>query len=141
MPRIPTIPQENRSIREYDIPPGEVFIDGAPMVLLAGFAMECGADPAAILGFSTHPVNVLVPDPFKVLVAIAHRDSTFWMEGNVAPVQADIGAAYGITRDVDRVWHVDKAKGGADARVEVVSIDLVRNMYEVKVINANIQLG
>jgi hypothetical protein len=139
MPRMPAIPQENRSIREYTLPVGQTFIAGAAMVLVAGLAQECAANPALILGFSLHPAGAL-PQTNRVLVSIAHKDSTFWLEGNVAPVAADVGVAYGIVRDADLVWHVNKADV-VNTRVEVVSIDTTRNLYEVKVITANVQLG
>jgi hypothetical protein len=140
MPRMPAVAQESRSIREYTLAGGQTFITGAAVLLNAGVVQECGVDPASILGFALHPAGTM-PHTTRVLVAIADKDSTYWLEGNVAPVAADVGAIYGITRDADLVWHVDKTKVGANARVRVVSIDTTRNAYEVKVLAANIQLS
>lgn len=56
---------------------------------------------------------------------VANLD-TVWF-GQVSPaqtaLQADIGINYGLTKDADGQWFVDKAKTGAAAAVRIVALD------------------
>jgi len=43
---------------------------------------------------------------------------------NWTPVQADIGVAYGMTKDANGYWYVDKNKTGGSAIVQVLGLPL-----------------
>lgn len=148
--RFPAYPNQGRTIREYDLATAADFTEGAFVVIAAGEVDECGANPAEILGVALHASGVL---PFdgeehgysfegKVLVAVAKSKSTFIMQGSAAPAATDEGVAYGITKDADDVWYVDKAKTGANARVIVERVFVGRNrdQYEVSILPANRQM-
>jgi hypothetical protein len=62
------------------------------------------------------------------------------MDVSAAPVKADMGASYGLTKDADGYWYVDKAKTTTSARVYVHNIDTERNLVEVSVLIANRQI-
>jgi len=139
--RFPAYPNEGRTIREYPLSSYADFIQGAFVVIDSGEVDECGANPAAILGVALFDSGAL-PLVDKMSVAVAKAKSTFILQGNAAPVATDEGETYGITKDADGVWHVDKTKTGANARVfvERVFIGNNRNQYEVSVIPAYRQL-
>lgn len=141
MPRFPAYPNQGRTVREYPLADDADFLEGALVLAAAGKVDECGENPAAILGVALHDTGALPLDE-AMLVAVAKSRSTFIMQGNVAPVQADEGVAYGVTKDADGVWHVDKTKTAGNARVMVerVFIGNGRDQYEVSVLPANRQL-
>lgn len=136
--RFPVYPNLRKVIRERPLNAAATFTEGALVVTTAGVLNECGADPALILGCALHDAGA-DPDPTVCLVALATAESTFIMQGNVAPVAADVGASYGITKDADGIWHVDKTKLAAAFRVVVERIYPEREQYEVRVLAANRQ--
>lgn len=133
--RFQAYPNQGRTVREYPLDSYASFIEGAFVLMDGGEVDECGTDPTVILGVGLHDAGAL-PLEDKILVALAKAKSTFILEGNEAPVQSDEGETYGITRDSDGVWHVDKTKTGSDARVYVerVFIGDNRDQYEVSVL-------
>lgn len=58
-------------------------------------------------------------------VEIAAADTVFFGEVGSAqtPVQADIQQNYGMTKDADGHWYVDRTKVGAAAVVKIVKLD------------------
>lgn len=138
MPAFPAYPNLRKVIRRYPLATGQTFLEGAAVVLAAGAVSECGADPAAILGFALHDAGA-DPDTDEILVALASGESTFAMQGTSAPVAGDIGAEYGIVKDADGVWVVDKAET-VNTRVVVEKIFTDRAQFEVRVLAANQQL-
>lgn len=129
----------NESIREYKLPSGAAYLEGAATVLVSGEAAECGADPAAILGFAMHDAGAL-PNTDRMLVSVAMPDTTFFMEGTRAPLATDVGVKYGIAKDSDGIWIVDCTDTTA-TRVVVEKVDTTRNFFEVRVLNANRQIA
>jgi hypothetical protein len=140
MPRFPAYPNEGRTVREYPLDEYADFIEGAFVVVDGGEVEECGENPALIAGVALFDAGNL-PLEDMMSVAVAKSKATFILQGNVAPVQADEGESYGITKDSDGVWHVDKTKTGANARVRVerVFIGNNRDQYEVSVLPGNRQ--
>lgn len=123
---------------EYPLPNGAAYEIGAAVVLVSGQCAECGADPALIQGFSAHPAGVM-PNPSRILVEVARPGATFFITGSRAPLDTDVGAQYGISKDADGIWYLDAAKSGAAARLYVEDVDLARAFFEVSVLDANRQ--
>lgn len=145
-PAIPTA--SGRRIVQYDINVATTFRKGAAVVLDAGEeVVECGADPALILGFAAEPAIASPlfgrkdPEVGKVLVCVAEEGRRFWMDGSSAPAANgdDINQSYGIAKDADGDWYVDKTDVVA-TRVYVHNVDYDRNLYEVSVLEANRQI-
>lgn len=139
------------------------FSRGAVLVLQAGntgLCLEAGVNPTQIVGVAlqggdTNPGYAAANNPTtitgrsaEVSVATANKQTVFQATltngSNVAvqPVNADIGAQYGITGynagTVAAVWVVDKAKTGASARVAVVDFDTVRQIVFFRFIDSSI---
>lgn len=73
-------------------------------------------------------VNIPVGQPLaypRCIVETANEDSVFF--GQVGPAQTtaatDVGKSYGMTKDTDNHWFVDKTKTGASSVVRVVALD------------------
>ena len=92
---------------------------GAPQV---GGGITFGSVP-------NEPAAVNLSRPYfndgKTGVVLAIADNVFY--GQVGPAQVtattDIGKQYGMTKDVDGHWYVDKTKTGANAVVVIVGLD------------------
>lgn len=137
--RFPVYPNLRKVIRERPLATDAAFLEGALVVTTAGELDECGADPELILGCALHDAGA-DPDTTICLVALATAESTFVMQGSAAPVEADVGVRYGVAKDADGVWFVDKAKVlEAVQRVVVEDIHPEREQYEVRVLAANRQ--
>lgn len=139
MAKLAATPNKGRQLRQYPIATGQTFVEGALVVLVAGELQECGADPATILGFAMHDAGA-EPDTDLCLVALATAESTFWVEGDNDPVAADIGVAYGVAKDADGQWYLDGTDITA-TRARVEDIDTEWNLYEIRFLAANRQLG
>lgn len=145
--KIPIIPTaKSRQNQAYDLTAAQNF-KGGSAVLLTGAqeASECAADPALILGFSagpTHDLRGLIADPEapKVIIHKAGEGQKFWGDFSVAPLKSDIGVSYGITRDADGFWYVDKTKTAGTARVYIHQVDTDTNRVEFSVLIANRQV-
>lgn len=61
----------------------------------------------------------------KTGIVLAIADTLFY--GQLGPLQvtaaADVGQSYGMTKDTDGNWYVDKTKTGAAAVVQIVALD------------------
>lgn len=112
---------------------------------LAGFSKEAannlaalGVVPTAAVNPSPQPASGSVPNepsalnitrPFfrdgRIGFEAAAQDTVF--AGQVGPSQTalatDVGVQYGMTKDADNHWFVDKTKTGASAVVEIVKLD------------------
>lgn len=140
MAKFPAYPNLGRHIRKYPLAAGASFLEGALVLLDAnGDVAECGADPALILGVALHDAGA-DPHVSEMLVAVARADSTFVFQGSADPVQADEGDAYGVVKDGDGIWTLDKGEAvNTRLRIEKVYID--RKQYECVILAANRQLG
>lgn len=112
---------------------------------IAGFSKEAGNNLAALgvvptaavnpnpqLSFGSVPYetsaqNIARP-PFRdgrIGFEVSTEDTVF--QGQVGPAQTtaptDVGVNYGLTKDSDNHWYVDKTKTGANAVVTVVKLD------------------
>lgn len=128
------------SVREYIEGAAQTFKLGAAVLLTANLIVECGADPAAILGFAQYNATKDVPIT-KSKVAVASESQKFWMAplAGQTLVAADIGVSYGITKDADSVWKVDRTKTAGSARLYLHYVDLERNQALISVLAANRQ--
>lgn len=140
MPAFPAYPNQGRHIRRYPLAAAQSFLEGALVVLDAnGDVTECGADPATILGVAMHDAGA-DPDTGYMLVAVAKADTTFIFQGSAAPVQADEGDAYGVLKDANGIWILDKTEA-ANTRLRIEKVYIDRAQYECSILAANRQLG
>lgn len=140
MPAYPALPAyaADAPAAEFTIAAAQTYKMGAALLLDANEDLaECGADPAAILGFAAHPANLNIPAS-KALVWKASEGQKFWMAGTSAPVKANINQSFGIVKDADGIWVVDITETVA-TRVYVHQIDTDRNLFLVSVLAANRQ--
>ena len=140
MPKFKAIPAEPAlgDAAEYDTKAASTFKRGAAVLLDGNEDIdECGADPALILGFAAHDGNA-TDFTTKVTVYKATLGQKFWLAGSSNPVKADINQSYGLVKDGDGVWTVDKTDV-PNARVYVHDVDLDRNLFKVSVLVANRQ--
>jgi hypothetical protein len=115
--------------------------------------------PGAVAGtFGSVPnessaVNIAHGAPLndgRVGVNIAAADTVFMAAfGNngtaTTPANTDVGVAYGLTKDSNGYWYVDKNKTGSSAVVQVVGLDLrtapaAGSLVKFVVLNAAAQL-
>jgi len=145
MPAFPATPAiyGGHSVRQYIVKAAEDWKLGAAVVLDATPELvECGTDPALILGFASEAVTSGVSkDPegaLKCLVNVASEGQKFWMSGSSNPAITDVNVSYGIIADANGIWIVDKTETVA-TRVYVHQVDLTRNLFLVSVLAANRQ--
>lgn len=137
--------------------PAASLILGAVLAFTAGEVDTAGADPASIVGVALAAGNsapgfnaansptVSTGRLRKIAVAVADRVTVFagtltnGSSTRIAPVQADLGASYGITA-YSNIWTVDKNKTAGSARVKVVDIDTLNNLVYFKFLEANLAL-
>lgn len=134
----PAYPNLRQVIRPYPLADDAAFVEGAAVVLDAGEVDECDADPTSILGFALHDAGA-DPDPTVMLVALATPESTFVLQGTSAPVAADEGVLYGLVKDSDGVWTVDKTDT-TNVRVIVEKVYIDRAQFEVRVLQEFYQM-
>lgn len=105
----------------------------------AGVPLNAGGSPAAgalfVGGGQTfgsvpnEPNSVNFSRPLfndgRTGVVLANLDSVFYAQVGPAQTTAltDIGKQFGLTKDTDNHWFVDKTKGGASAVLVVVGLD------------------
>ena len=130
-------PNLRKTIRRYPLAAAQTFLEGALVVLANGEVSECGADPAAILGVALHDAGA-DPDTDEILVALATPEATFVMQGSSAPVAADEGDEYGVVKDGDGIWTVDKTET-VNTRLTVEKVYTDRAEFEVRFLAANCQ--
>lgn len=120
------------------------IVQGSVLIFSSGTYDVAGTDPALIAGVALQAQDTAPgyqaannPNPItgrerKISVAVADRTEVFsaTLTNNsstrIAPVQADIGAQYGITA-YSGVWTVDKNKTTTAARVSIVGINTETN--------------
>lgn len=145
MPAIPVL--RTRDTAQYTHAGGQTFLDGAFVVAAAGVMSECGANPASIFGFALEPATFDPQGATIVQVQRLQEGNKFWIpttsDGTTpqAPVVADIGATFGITKGTDSIWTLDRSKNAANQRLVVHNIDTVRLRAECSVLAANRQIA
>lgn len=143
MPAFPATPAFGPESPAIQLTEGaaQSFKLGAAVVLDASkLVTECGADPALIYGFAGHPATKGLPATVDIVFK-AWEGQKFWMAGSSAFVYADNGKQYGITKDANGIWIVDRAKTGASERIYIHYVDLERQLALVTVIAANRQVA
>lgn len=151
MPKFPALAADGtRRIRQFSIAVASTYKLGAAVLLDAGEDLiEAGADPASILGFAAAPVTSgkLVgeladssTDIGGAPVQLAEEGRLFWMAGDSNPVKADINQKFGLVKDADGIWTVDKTDI-VNTKVHVHDVDLDRNLFLVSVLAANRQIA
>jgi hypothetical protein len=140
VPKYPALPATHEDFQadEFSEAAAQTFKMGAAVLLDASEDIaECGADPAAILGFAAHPATKNIPAT-KDLVWKASEGQKFWMAGSSNPVKANINQLFGIVKDADGIWIVDITET-VNTRVYIHNIDLDRNLFLISVLAANRQ--
>jgi hypothetical protein len=130
----------DQSAEEYTEAAAQTYKMGAAVLMDANEDIaECGADPAAILGFAAHDATKhAIVSPGKCLVWKASEGQKFWMSGTSNPVKANINQLFGLVKGGDGIWQVDIAET-VNTRVYVHKIDTDRNLFLVSVLAANRQ--
>jgi enamine deaminase RidA (YjgF/YER057c/UK114 family) len=95
-----------------ELPEGatQTFKAGAPVVFVAGYIAECGADPVMVTGLATKDGQNKAVGVAKQDIILAHSATLFL--GNLEGVSAaaDRGASFGLAKDATSgKWYVDKA--------------------------------
>lgn len=105
----------------------------SPLTTTIGIGGPAGAQGAKVLTFGAVPfepsaVNIPRGAPLndgRIGFEAADVDTVFY--GQVGPAQTtvagDVGKTYGMTKDTDNHWFVDKTKTGANAVVQIVKLD------------------
>jgi hypothetical protein len=149
----PAIPNRGRHIRERTLADAADFVAGAAVTTTAGEIDESGANPAAILGFAAEPTEYEGGQDFNPgqrLVYVAESNSTFWISGGednagivlVEPLQAHIGDTFGLTKHAGTgIWYLDLDKADTNQRAIVEDIDPDRNLFEIRILDANRELN
>lgn len=152
MPKFPATaaggPPGSGRFRNYDITAAEAWKLGAAVVLAGAPAklVECGADPALIVGFAQAEVlagdliGELAGKGFQCPVAVVGEDKKFWMSATSDPADANLNIAYGIVADGDGIWVVDFTDV-VNTRVYVHKVDVDRKLVLVSVLAANRQIA
>lgn len=127
-------------VNRYELKTGESFVKG-DLVTKDGsdiVSEVTGSDPTDLLGFAAEDAASVLETGY-VLVYTADTDVVwFAMQGTSAPVAGDVGQDYGIVRDSDDVWTVDKTDA-VNTRVTVNDVDTVRNLFLVSIMSAHRQ--
>lgn len=149
-----TVPQ----VQSMQYATGQVFKKGALVVdNVNGEIVECGADPASILGVALEDcdskpgygvpnsaqVTVTTGRVQEVSVAIADRQTQFSGRGvnggvdPVVPLLTHIGEKYGVVK-VGNDWVIDFAEA-ANTRLQITDVDLSgTNVFLFKFLEANL---
>lgn len=141
------------AIFEYTLAGSQTFAVGAVLTWSSGLAAEASANPSDIIGVALAAANTAPgydagnsPSPItwrenRLPVAVAYDSRNTFVgricnnttdSTSIAPVAADLGAQYGITKQATGgaagSWFVDKNKTTTNARVEIVKIDTENNL-------------
>jgi len=130
--------------------------DGSTLLIgIAGFSKEFGANlttnaVAQTLTFGKVPyessaVNIPRGAPLndgKTGFEVATDDSVFYGQVGTTTAVTDVGLQYGLTKDTDGHWYIDKSKTGANAVVSIVALDTIDTTRGVHftVLNAAAQI-
>lgn len=156
---IARLPSGTPNIISYKFDSAETFKLGALVVDAAdGEIVECGADPASVLGVALEAANSRPGGtgiPFnpsyttggqkaEVSVAIADRNAVFSCRGKngatdpTTPAVTDIGEQFGVVKVSDD-WVLDLSDT-VNVVCEVVDIDIDNKIYFVKFLEARLAL-
>lgn len=148
MPLRPWVARTNAGMhpttRQYPLATGEVPRAGDIVHLNASMEVvrTVAADPTPLLGLAEEDAdsgsNAGLINVDEILVTVFTTDVILAMEGSRAPLVTDRNVAYGIARNASGVWTVD-ATETVNTRVQVVDVDLGRNLWFVKVLAAHRQ--
>lgn len=138
---------------------GQTFLQGSPLVMTAGVASECAANPTSIAGFAASPYNgnagyqsanspaVITGLNQDVPTFVANSGQQFTstlVNASAVPVtvtQAMVGViTYGLSKQTINgrpTWVVDQA---ATACVQITDVDVDGNFVYFKVLVANRQV-
>jgi hypothetical protein len=111
----------------------QTFLRGAPVVNNAGFVQEAAANPRAIVGFAEEPGKNGATDGLRAnrcVPALPHvvfegSIDTAAAIGTGAIAAADLFAPYGITKDANGIWYVDKQKVTVGTNTVLYIVELV----------------
>lgn len=133
-------------VRYFPVTAAQTFIDGALVVLTTGALVECGADPALILGIALAPASMGLASGGSIFggtnipVFVLTTEDEVWMASSTTPVFAThVTVAYGIEKTTN--WRVDVGDTG-NTRVHVVGVSLSPQQegFYVRFMAANLQL-
>lgn len=105
---------------------------GVPLGTTQPAAGPAATGPGGGITFGSvqnEPAGINLTRPYfndgKTGIALAITDNTFYAQVGPTQVtaQTDIGKQYGLTKDTDGHWFVDKTKTGAAAVLVVVALD------------------
>ena len=118
---------------------GETFPAGAFIVKDGSSEITevSGADPSSLYGIAAEPASEVLESGY-VVVYHFNQSTYIAMQGTRVPVAGDVDTEYGIVEDSDGVYLVDLTDT-VNTRVNVLDVDLDRELYFVKVLAANIQ--
>ena len=116
---------------EYTLQTGAVIEGPGTIVVKDGndeVTEIANATPSEILGFTVEDdSDSLVPG--KVLVIEATGTTIFAMSGTITPTAAHVGQEYGIGQDANGAWYLDLGVTGADARMAVSAVSILRELF------------
>lgn len=127
-------------VDRYELNDGETFKKGDPVKKDGSdkIVEVSGSDPTPLLGFAAEDAASAIEPGYVVVYTADNEEVWFAMNGSRAPVSGDIGQNYGIAEDSDGIWHVD-ATDTSNPRVEVMDIDVSRELWLVKILSAHRQ--
>lgn len=133
-------------VRYFPVTAAQTFIDKALVVLTTGALVECGADPAAILGIALAPASMglatggSIWGGTSIPVFVLTPEDEIWMGSSTTPVFAThVTVAYGIVKSTN--WLVD-VSDTSNTRVVVVGVSNTPQQegFYVRFTAANLQL-
>lgn len=120
----------------------QTYFDGAPLVLVAGFAQECGANPVRIDGVAIGAGHNLAAHTTQTsMFALPNEDMIYEVSIDKASGQAgasavlaqtDVGTTIGITKDTigasaagtPLYWYADVDKKAANQRLLIIGFPI-----------------
>lgn len=130
----------------FPVTAAQTFIAGALVVVTTGALVECGADPAAILGIAQAPASVGLATGGSIFggtnipVFVISPEDIIWMASATTPVFAThVTQAYGVVKSTN--WLVD-VSDTSNTRVHVtgVSNSPQQEGFYVRFMAASLQL-
>ena len=109
---------------------------GAPVPPFGGVTGNIATQTYSTVPNQPNAVNIALGTPVsdgRTLYLEPNSDNIFQalfdnsngtVAANWTPVQSDVGVAYGLTKDANGYWYVDKNKTGAAAIVQVLGLPL-----------------
>jgi len=127
----PTRNVSGNSFFTHTFPEGtsQTFKKGEPVYLSGGYVVECGDDPAVILGFAAADASNTTAGAVEVPVWIADFDTIFTASvyhgtpASAVTAQTQVGTAYGIYRDTTNSKCYVDISDVTNTRVVVIDYD------------------